>query len=106
MLRLIRTAASAPAYVPAQLYLHKRRYYLYTLLRPASSETLQQLRQLYQILSAKKRSARRDLHKWIDAYRIGAARWNRLHLSFRIEEIHAILAPVVAVLDQFKLLPE
>jgi len=76
------------------------------LLLPTSSKTLQQLRQLYQILSAKKRSARRDLNKRIDACRIGAARWNRLQLSFRVEEIHAILAPIVAVLDQFELLTE
>jgi len=75
-------------------------------LLPTSSETLQQLRQFHQILSAKKRSARRDLHKRIDTCRVGAARWNRPHLSFRVEEIHAILAPVVAVLDQFELLTE
>ena len=71
-----------------------------------SSETLQQLHQLHQLLNTKKTSACRDLDKRINAGRISAARWNRLHLSFRVEEIHAILAPVVAVLDQFKLLPE
>src|SRR5439155_20309396 len=76
------------------------------LLLPTSSKTLQQLRQFHQILSAKQRSARRDLYKRIDACRIGAARWNRLQLSFRVEEIHAILAPVVTVLDQFELLTE
>ena len=69
-------------------------------------EPLQQFRQLYQILSAKKRSAGRNLHKRIDACRIGAARRYRLHLSFRVVEIHAIFAPVVAVLDKFELLPK
>src|ERR1043166_7079405 len=75
-------------------------------LLPASSDTLQQLRQLHQIRSAEKRSTRGDLHKRIDTCHIGAARWNRPHLSFRVEEIHAIIAPVVAVFDQFELLPE
>src|SRR5215813_7352709 len=90
----------------AQLYLHKRRYSLYNALAATSSEALQQLRQFPQIRSAKKRTPCGDLHKWIDACRIGAARWNRLQLSFPVEEIHAILAPVVAVFDQFELLPE
>jgi len=106
MPELIVGTTSNPTQAPAQLYLQSRRYYLYMVLLPTSSETLQQLRQFHQILSAKKRSARRDLHKRIDTCRVGAARWNRPHLSFRVEEIHAILAPVVAVLDQFELLPE
>ena len=58
-----------------------------------------QICQSDKILVTKKGSPRGDLHERIDTSRIGTARQNRLHLALGVMEVHAILAPVVAVFD-------
>ena len=92
--------------IAAQLSLHMRRYYIYTFLRPVSSEPLQQSSQLDQIFNAEERPTRRDLHERIGACDVGVTSQDRMHLAFRIEEVHAIFSPVVTMIDQLEFLVE
>jgi len=83
-----------------------RRYFLYRLAPCFSSEPLQQVRQSDQVFVSKQGSSSGDLNERIDSSGIRAARQNRLELAFSVVEVHAILAPVVAVFHQFELPPE
>jgi hypothetical protein len=75
-------------------------------LRRSSSQSLQQVCQSNQVFVSKEGSSRRKLDERIDSSDIRTARQNRTQLAFGIVEVHAILAPVVAVFQQLKLAPE
>jgi hypothetical protein len=83
----------------AEFSLHIRRYSLYTSLR-SSSESLQQIRQSEEILVAEAGPSGGKFHGRVETRHIRATRQNRLELPVRIEEVDAILAPVLAMGDQ------
>jgi hypothetical protein len=83
-----------------------RRYFLYSLARHPSSESLQQVCQPDQVFVAKEGSSSGNLDERIEPSGIRTARQNRTQLAFGVVKVHAILAPVVAVFEQLKLAPE
>jgi hypothetical protein len=83
-----------------------RRYSLYSSARRPSSEFLQQVGQSDQIFVSKEGSSSGNLHERIDSSGIRTTRQNRLQPAFGVAEVHAILAPIIAVFHQFELLSE
>jgi len=83
-----------------------RRYCLYTPAPPASSKSLQQIRQSDQVLVAKEGSPRGDFYEWVAASDIRTTRHNRLQVAFAVTEKHAILTPGLVIFDQLELMTE
>ena len=69
------------------------------------SVRLQQIRQCDEILVAKTGTSSTDRYERIDSSGIRAIRQDRLQTTFGVVEVHAILAPVVSVLDEVEFLP-
>jgi len=79
-----------------------RRYCLYTLDAPGSSDLLHQVGQLHQILVAKQTPSCGQYHEWIFRQHRRPTRWNRAEHASVVVEVNSVLAPVVAVRDQFE----
>jgi hypothetical protein len=87
----------------AYLSLRMRRNLLYDRAVP-SSKLLHQLHEFEQVLEAKEASATGHCHKWIFRRYRGPTRRNRAQLARRVMEVDTVLAPVIAICDQFVLL--
>ncbi len=64
------------------------------------------LRKLNQVLPTEAAPACSDGNKWVWSRRIRPTRWERAQRALSIVEVDAILAPVMAIHDQFILLAE
>jgi hypothetical protein len=87
------------------IYLYKqRRHLLYGILAASSSKLLHQRHQLEQVLVPKETSAVGYFYEGIWCRNRSPTRRNRTQGLLNIVEIHSVLAPVVAISDQPKLL--
>ena len=79
-----------------------RRYSLYTLDAPGSSDFLHEVGQVHQILVAKQTPSCGQYYEWIFRQHRRPARWDRAQGSSAVVEVDSVLAPVVAVSDQLE----